>query len=178
MLKYLKKKQKIGILGGSFDPPHLGHLEISKFAIKKFKLNYLIWVVTKQNPFKKKTYFKLNSRISLCKKIVKNEKQKIKIEFLDKKINSSKTYHLIKYLKDTYIENKFLFLMGADSFVRFHKWYNWKKIPRISKIIIFDRTSYSKKALNCVASKTLDKRYWKFVNFKKINISSSKIRKI
>mgnify|MGYP006140493245 CR=1 FL=1 len=68
MLKYLKKKQKIGILGGSFDPPHLGHLEISKFAIKKFKLNYLIWLVTKQNPFKKKTYFKLNSRIILCKK--------------------------------------------------------------------------------------------------------------
>ena len=110
--------------------------------------------------------------------MVKNEKQKIKIEFLDAKINSSKTYHLIKYLKDTYIENKFLFLMGADSFVRFHKWHNWEKIPRISKIIIFDRINYSKKALNCVASKKLNKRYWQFVNFKKINISSSKIRKI
>ena len=51
-----KKYNKIGILGGTFDPPHKGHLYISKFALKKLKLNKLLWVVTKKNPFKKKAF--------------------------------------------------------------------------------------------------------------------------
>ena len=55
--------KRIGIYGGSFDPPHYGHLIISKIAIKKLKLKKLFWCVTKKNPFKKKTYFTLNHRI-------------------------------------------------------------------------------------------------------------------
>ncbi len=50
----LKKKIKIGVLGGTFDPPHKGHLAISKEALKKFKLRSIIWAITNQNPFKKK----------------------------------------------------------------------------------------------------------------------------
>ena len=59
-----KKIKKIGILGGTFDPPHQGHLHIYKIALKKFKLNRLIWVVTKKNPFKKKPYLSKNLRLS------------------------------------------------------------------------------------------------------------------
>ncbi len=55
MQKLFKKNhKKIGILGGTFDPAHKGHLEISKQAKKKYKLNYVIWAITKTNPFKKK----------------------------------------------------------------------------------------------------------------------------
>ena len=53
------KKKEIGILGGSFDPPHEGHVKISKISLKKIKLSKIFWVVTKQNPFKKKPFFSL-----------------------------------------------------------------------------------------------------------------------
>ena len=79
------KKNKIGILGGSFDPAHKGHLAISKEAAKKFKLNQIIWAITKKNPFKKKSNLSLSTRIKYCKKITK-ETSFIKIKFLENKI--------------------------------------------------------------------------------------------
>ena len=71
----LSKEKKIGIFGGSFDPPHKGHLMIAKSVIKKIKLNKLFWLVAKRNPFKKKTYLNLNKRMNLSKNLVKNEKK-------------------------------------------------------------------------------------------------------
>ena len=64
-----KKYKKIGILGGTFDPPHEGHLNISKIAIKKLKLNKIIWLITKQNPLKKKTFFKRKYKKKIIKKL-------------------------------------------------------------------------------------------------------------
>ena len=68
--KLIIKKNKIGILGGSFDPAHEGHLTISKEAIKRFDLRNVIWAITKKNPFKKKTHISLDNRIRHCKKII------------------------------------------------------------------------------------------------------------
>ena len=58
-------KSKIGVLGGSFDPPHKGHLAISKEALKKYKLKKIIWAITKKNPLKKKVIqiFKIESKV-------------------------------------------------------------------------------------------------------------------
>ena len=99
MHSLLKKKiKKIGILGGTFDPPHKGHLAISKIVIKKLGLNKLIWVVTKKNPFKKIPYLDKNKRIELSKKLTKNHK-KIYIQYLDEKVRSTSTFRLLKYMK-------------------------------------------------------------------------------
>ena len=75
--------KSVGILGGSFDPPHKGHLTISKIAIKKVKLDRVLWVVTKKNPFKKKPFYSLSQRIKMTKKITRNTR-KIQIIHLDK----------------------------------------------------------------------------------------------
>ena len=64
----LNSKNKIGILGGSFDPAHKGHLAISKEAIKKLKLKKIIWAITKKNPLKKKSGTSISDRINECKK--------------------------------------------------------------------------------------------------------------
>ena len=64
--------KSVGLLGGSFDPAHKGHLTISKIAIKKLKLDIILWIVTKQNPFKGKSLYSLTQRISRAKKISRN----------------------------------------------------------------------------------------------------------
>ena len=65
------KSKKIGILGGSFDPAHKGHIKISIEAKKQFKIDNIIWAITKKNPFKIKSFFELKKRITFAKKITK-----------------------------------------------------------------------------------------------------------
>ena len=177
MQKLSKKNYtKIGILGGTFDPPHKGHLYISKIALKKLKLNKLIWIVTKKNPLKKKPYLSAKVRINLSKKITRKEK-KIFVKYYDDKIKSINTFNLLNYIKKKNKKTKLFFLIGADNLAKFHKWKNWKKIPKLAKIAVFPRRNYSIKSLNSIASKKLSKKDLIYINSKKINISSSLIRK-
>ena len=174
--RLVTKKNKVGILGGSFDPPHKGHLTISKEAIKRFDLRNIIWAITKKNPFKKKTHVSLDNRIKHCKKIIGSNKL-IKVKFYEDLINSNKTFDLINHISKNK-KNKIYFIMGADNLIKFHKWHNWKLISQKCKIIVFDRHGYKKKSLNSTTYKRLNKENLKFIEFKKVNISSSQLRKI
>ena len=177
MQKILKKKyKKIGVLGGTFDPPHIGHMHISKVALKKLQLNFIIWIVTKKNPFKKKPLLSVKKRIKLSKEITKKEKR-IQVKYIDSIIKSKNTFKVLNFIRKKYKKNKLFFLIGADNLLHFHKWYNWRKIPKIAKIIVFARPGYTTKALNSIASKKLNKKDWSYINSEKINISSSLIRK-
>jgi len=177
LLKLSKKKYtKIGILGGTFDPPHIGHLYISKTGIKKLKLNKLIWIITKKNPLKQKPYLGVKTRIKLSKEITKKE-SKIFVQNFEDKIKSKNTFDLVNYVKSKNKKAKIYFLIGADNLIKFHKWKNWKKIPKLAKLVVFARQNYSAKALNSIASKKLGKKDWLYIPGKKVNISSSLIRK-
>ena len=170
-------KKKLGILGGSFDPPHVGHLKISLEAKKRFKLNTVIWAVTNKNPFKNKCENSLKERIFLSKKLTLKNKF-IKIEYYDKKLRSNRTINLIRFIEKKYHNTQLFFIIGADNLINFHKWYKWKAISSKCNILVFDRTNYKSKSLKSVAFKKLRKKRLKFINFKKINISSSQLRKI
>jgi len=170
------KKNKVGILGGSFDPAHKGHLAISKEAIKRFKLKKVIWAITKRNPFKKQCKTSLSRRIKYCKKII-GKITFIKIRFYEDIIKSNKTINLINYVIKNK-KNEIYFLMGADNLINFHKWHKWKIISQKCNIVVFDRYGYKKKSLNSTTFKRLNGKNLKFVKFNKVNISSSKLRKI
>ena len=176
MSKLFKKNIRLGILGGTFDPPHSGHLHISKIALKKFKLNKLIWIVTKKNPLKKKPYLKIKTRIKLAKKITSKEK-KIFVRYFDNKIKSSNTFDLLNYIKIKQKKAKLFFLIGADNLIKFHKWNNWKKIPELAKIVIFPRGNHLIRKNEYIVTKSLKKKDLIYINSKKVNISSSLIRK-
>ena len=178
MQKQFKKNyKKIGILGGTFDPAHIGHIKISREAKKKFKLDYIIWAVTKKNPFKNKSKLNLNSRIKYAKKITKKEKF-IKIEFYENKIKSNKTINLINYFKKINKKLDIYFIMGADNLINFHRWHKWKSISQKCNILVFDRQGYRAKSLKSITFKRLNEKNLKYIKFKKVNISSSQLRKI
>tara|TARA_B100001057_G_scaffold440997_1_gene475295 strand:- start:1599 stop:2117 length:519 start_codon:yes stop_codon:yes gene_type:complete len=172
----LIRKKKIGILGGSFDPPHRGHLAISKEAIKRLKLKRVIWAITNKNPFKEKSKTNLSSRIKLCRKII-GKNNCIKIKFYEKILKSNKTISLVNHFLINK-KNEIYFMMGADNLINFHKWHKWELISKKCKIVVFDRHGFKKKSFKSTTFKRLNKKNLKFIEFKKVNISSSQLRKI
>jgi len=169
-------KNKIGILGGSFDPAHKGHLVISREAIKRFNLKKVIWAITKKNPFKKKSFTSLEKRIKYCRKVI-GTNNLIKVKFYENIIKSNKTINLINHIS----KNKryeIYFIMGADNLITFHKWYKWERISQKCNIVVFDRYGFKKRSLNSITFKKLNNRNLKFIEFNRVNISSSQLRKI
>ena len=174
--KLKSEKIKFGILGGTFDPAHKGHLEISIQAKKRFGLKNIIWAITKKNPFKNESKSNLKSRIQFAKKII-GKNNYIKIKFYEDDIGSNRTIDLIKYLnKDK--KSEIYFIMGADNLINFHKWYKWKSIVKKCNILVFDRHGYKAKSLKSVTFNETDDKNLTFVKFNKVNISSSQLRKV
>ena len=171
------ENKKIGILGGTFDPAHKGHLKISRVAIKKYKLTKIIWAITKKNPFKKESLKNYKERIKFAKKII-NKKDLIQIKCFENDVKSSKTIDLIRHLSKKNKNKELYFIMGADNLVNFHKWDKYKKIVKLCKILVFDRNGYKAKALGSISYRKYRRHYIEFIKFDKVNISSSQIRKI
>ena len=172
-MAYIQRKY-IGLLGGSFDPAHKGHLGISKIALKKLKLKKIYWVITKKNPFKNKTFYSLNERIKLAEKISKTQK-KIKLIYLDNIIKSSRIIDVINYfLKKKKVKNIYL-IIGSDNLLRFHKWKSWKKIVKLVKLIVFSRKGYDRKGMKSTVVKNFKNKII-FIKNKYISISSTQLK--
>ena len=168
------QKKYIGILGGSFDPVHKGHLDISKIAIRKFKLKKIYWVVTKKNPFKNKTFYSLNERVKLAKKISRTQK-KIRTILLENIIKSPRTIDMINYfIRKKNIKNIY-FIVGYDNLIRFHKWKSWKKIVKLVKLIVFSRRGYDRKGMKSTVVKNFKNKII-FIKNKHITISSTQLK--
>ena len=183
--------KNIGLLGGSFDPPHKGHLYISLEAKKILKLDEIWWLVTPQNPLKINQPASYSERVKNCKILTKNKP--IKIKEIEKKINSQFSYQTIKYLNNHYKYIKFFWLMGADNLINFHQWQNAHRIFNEIPIVVFRRYGYNQQALKSYIS-NLYKNFrvknknihidnfnqlpaWTIIQNKEIRISSTEIRK-
>ena len=168
------RKKYIGLLGGSFDPAHKGHLGISKIALKKLKLKKIYWVITKKNPFKNETFYSLEERIKYAKNISRTQK-KIQTVYVDNIIKSSRIIDVLNYfIKKKNIKNIY-FIIGSDNLIRFHKWKSWKKIVKLVKLIVFSRRGYDRKGMKSMVVKNFKNKII-FIKNKHIAISSSQLK--
>ena len=165
----------IGLVGGTFDPAHKGHIAITKIAIKKFNLNKVLWIVTKKNPFKDNPYYSLSQRLKKAKELTKGIK-KIQVIHLDKRVNSSRSINIINYLVNKKKLKNIYFIIGSDNLINFHKWKDWKRLVKLTKLIVFSRKGYDRKG-----SKSTVTKYYKnkitFIKNRPIVISSTNLRK-
>ncbi|MBM3579672.1 MAG: nicotinate (nicotinamide) nucleotide adenylyltransferase [Alphaproteobacteria bacterium] len=145
---------KIGILGGSFNPPHQGHLHISELARKQLGLDQIWWVVAEKNPLKDpKDYQPYAGRIRQCRVLVGCH-PRIKILPL-KEIYTEK---LLTRLKQKHPRHHFFFIAGADVLADLHRWKNFKKILAKVDLVIFARGQKLLQAQQLPA--------WKFIKVK------------
>lgn len=146
-----RTKKSVGLLGGTFDPPHNGHSRISMLALKHFKLDEVWWIVSLLNPLKnEKTISSFDFRVNEAKKISRNSN--IIISSVEKDIKTPYTIDVLDYLTFKHPKISFVWLLGVDNLEKMHDWKDWRKIFCKVPIAIFDRPSYS---LNIIKSKSI-----------------------
>ena len=128
---------RIGVLGGTFNPAHEGHLMISKEALKFYKFDYIIWLVANQNPLKNANSKNIFSRARGALEIV--DHPRIIISTAEYDLRERYIYDSLKALIKRFPTIEFSWLMGIDNTASFRKWYRYKDIPKLCNIIIFDR---------------------------------------
>jgi nicotinate (nicotinamide) nucleotide adenylyltransferase/ribosome silencing factor RsfS/YbeB/iojap len=141
------------LLGGSFNPAHGGHLHISSLALKLLDLDQVWWLVSPQNPLKPvHGMAPLPVRLEGARRIAKADRR-ILVTDLESRLGSSRyTADTLKALRRRFPRLRFVWLMGSDNLVQIPRWERWPEIFRTVPIAVFDRPSYSLKALSGLAA--------------------------
>ena len=143
--KRLNSGLRIGLLGGSFNPAHAGHLEISTLALNLLKLDKVWWLVTPQNPLKtEKSMAPLSQRFRSAQFVAGS--LPIEVTDIESELGNTYTAETLAALKNRYPEARFVWLMGADNLCQVHRWKDWSKIFHTVPIAVFARPTYSLRA--------------------------------
>ena len=137
----------IGLLGGSFNPPHEGHLHVARQAIAHLNLDEVWWLVSPQNPLKStKETAPFAQRLQACIALTRHDPQ-IKVTNLEQVMGFGYSYQTIDFILKAVPQSQFIWLMGADNLNHFHKWRRWNHILSCIPLAILDRGGYSIKRL-------------------------------
>ena len=129
---------RIGLFGGTFDPPHMAHLGASLLALKRLKLDRVWWLVTPGNPLKNtRGLAPLAQRIAAARALTNHPR--IDVTGLEAVINTRYTYDTILWLLARCPRVRFVWIMGADNLRSFHRWQNWRGIAKLVPIVVVDR---------------------------------------
>ncbi|PJE31467.1 nicotinate-nucleotide adenylyltransferase [Pseudooceanicola antarcticus] len=118
--------QRIGLLGGSFDPAHEGHVHITREALKRFRLDRVWWLVSPGNPLKKDGPAPLEERMQAARALMRHPR--VDVTDIEARLGSRYTAHSLRALKRLYPGVAFTWLMGADNLVQFDRWQEWRWI--------------------------------------------------
>ncbi len=189
-LPYAAEGQRIGLLGGSFDPPHAGHVHISKAALKRFNLDQVWWLVSPGNPLKVDAPAAMETRLAACLAI--SDHPKIKVTDFEAQVGTRYTAQTLEALFARRSGVRFVWLMGADNLSTFHRWQRWEWIMENVPVGVIARPGDRTSARMSKAAKRYEgvrlrgnqsgmladamPPAWCFINVPMLDISSTDIR--
>lgn len=140
------RKQRIGLLGGSFNPAHAGHLHLSTHAIKTLRLDALWWLVSPQNPLKPtKGMEPYATRLDIARRTARHPR----IHVLDFESKHGLRYSIdtLRLLRRLYPNTEFFWIIGADNLAQLSRWRRWRELVHLAHLAVFDRAPFSHAAL-------------------------------
>ena len=186
---------KIGLLGGSFDPPHEGHAHITRHALRRFGLDSVWWLVSPGNPLKTEGPAPLERRMEAARKLLRNspgQSSRVAVSDVEAKLNTHYTAETLDSLMRIYPRAALVWLMGADNLTSFHKWEQWRWIMNTIPVGVLARPGdraaalHSKAALQFRHARLKSRNSmllpisrppcWCFINVPMVSMSSSGIR--
>jgi nicotinate-nucleotide adenylyltransferase len=144
--------QRIGLLGGSFNPPHVAHRQISEIVLKRLGLDQIWWLVTPGNPLKARgDLAPLAERLVLCRAMAKNPR--LVVTAFERDLPAAYTAGTLAFLKRRSPLVRFVWIMGADNLAGFHRWQRWREILTMVPVVVVDRPGWRLKALASKAAR-------------------------
>ena len=181
---------RVGLLGGSFDPAHEGHVHLTRVALRRFALHRVIWLVSPGNPLKARGPAALEARMARAKEIMRDPR--VIISDFEAQIGTAYTAETVDVLNAAYPGVRFVWLMGADNLHQFHRWQRWEDIMQSLPVGILARPGWRQAALNSrTARKYRHMRLpgrssrmladqaapaWCFINMPMMQVSSTELR--
>jgi nicotinate-nucleotide adenylyltransferase len=143
--------QRIGLFGGSFNPPHAGHRAVALFALKRLRLDWVWWIVSPQNPLKDAAqYANYELRIKAVRKVARHPR--FRVSDIENRLGTQTTAQLLEALELVLNKGCFVWLMGADSFADLDRWHHWTDIAATLPLAVLARPGYSIRALHSRAA--------------------------
>ncbi|TNM60644.1 nicotinate-nucleotide adenylyltransferase [Aliirhizobium smilacinae] len=154
-MPHVERGMAVGLFGGSFNPPHEGHLLVAEIALRRLGLDQLWWMVTPGNPLKSRSELaSLADRLSMSEKLVQDPR--IKITAFEKTLEGSYTANTLAVVKAKNPQARFVWIMGADSLSTFHNWQKWREIVSTFPIAVVDRPGSTLSFLSSKMARTFD----------------------
>ncbi|MGF1594197.1 MAG: nicotinate-nucleotide adenylyltransferase [Kiloniellaceae bacterium] len=144
--------QRVGLLGGSFNPAHDGHREITEAALQRLDIDRVWWLVSPQNPLKSAADMApLAARMDSARRMAND--RRIVVTAVESELGSTYTADTLRALTHLLPRVRFVWLMGADNLIQVHQWQDWPQIFNTLPVAVFDRPSYSLRALSGQAAR-------------------------
>ncbi len=145
---------RIGLLGGSFNPAHETHRDISLIALRRLKLDRVWWLVTPGNPLKDKSELKpLGPRLAKAETVAAHPA--IEVTAIEALLKTRFTFDTVSRIREQYAGTRFVFLMGADNLAQLHRWKRWRELTNRIPFAVIDRAGWSLRALASPAATAL-----------------------
>ncbi|WP_417719368.1 nicotinate-nucleotide adenylyltransferase [Salipiger sp.] len=150
---HVEPGQAVGLLGGSFDPPHAGHVNLTLEALRRFRLDRVIWLVSPGNPLKARGPAPLDERMAAARALM--DHPRVIVSDFEARVGTRYTARTIAAMKEAFPATRFVWLMGADNLAQFHLWDDWRGIAGQVPIGVLARPGSRLAARGSVAATVL-----------------------